>query len=209
MATYQSNDDSVLVVIGSGAGGGTLANELCQKGIKVVLLEAGKRESPESFVNDEWASFGQLAWLDKRTTSGSWQVAKDFSGLPAWICKTVGGSTTHWAGASLPAPTHSRSLRPLIEGDASRDFAYSEWELRKSRCGVDLALRTVRTRTHKLTLELNSGAGELYDLAADPLEMDNRFGDPGVARVQRELADMIASRPDDARREPLPQVGMA
>ena len=67
----------------------------------------------------------------------------------------------------------------------------------------------VRTRTHKLTLELNSGAGELYDLGADPLEMDNRFGDPGVARVQRELVDMVASRPDDARREPLPQVGMA
>jgi len=28
-------------------------------------------------------------------------VAKDFSGLPAWIVKAVGGSTTHWAGASL------------------------------------------------------------------------------------------------------------
>ena len=43
MATYDLSDDSVVVVIGSGAGGGTLANELCQKGIKVVLLEAGKR----------------------------------------------------------------------------------------------------------------------------------------------------------------------
>src|SRR5437773_11956536 len=100
MATYQSNDDSVVVVIGSGAGGGTLANELCQKGIKVVLLEAGKGESPESFVSNEWGSFGQLAWLDKRTTSGSWQVDRDCSGLPSWICKTVGGSTTHWAGAA-------------------------------------------------------------------------------------------------------------
>src|SRR5436190_1969477 len=113
MATYQSNDDSVVVVIGSGAGGGTLANELCQKGIKVVLLEAGKRESPESFVNDEWGSFGQLAWLDKRTTSGSWQVAKDFSGLPAWICKTVGGSTTHWAGASLRFQEHEFRIRSV------------------------------------------------------------------------------------------------
>src|SRR5207247_2085149 len=113
MATYQSNDDSVVVVIGSGAGGGTLANELCQKGIKVVLLEAGKGESPESFVIDEWGSFGQLAWLDKRTTSGSWQVARDFSGLPAWICKTVGGSTTHWAGASLRLQEHEFRIRSV------------------------------------------------------------------------------------------------
>ncbi len=101
MAKYDLDDNSVVVVIGSGAGGGTLANELCQKGISVVLLEAGKRYSAEDFVNDEWDSFGQLSWLDMRTTSGSWRVAKDFPNLPAWICKTVGGSTTHWAGASL------------------------------------------------------------------------------------------------------------
>jgi len=49
---------------------------------------------------------------------------------------------------------------------------------------------------------------ELYDLANDPQEMDNRFGDPGVAKAQRELMDMIASRPDD-KVDPLPQVGMA
>jgi arylsulfatase A-like enzyme len=115
-----------------------------------------------------------------------------------------------YAGTSLPEGAHSRSLRGLVEGDRdTRDFAYSEWELRASRCGVDLALRTVRTRRHKLTLELNSGAGELYDLALDPDEMDNRFDDPAYAAVRRELSDMIASRPDDARREPLPQVGMA
>ena len=106
MASISYNDDSVVVIIGSGAGGGTLANELCQKGIKVVVLEAGARQSPQSFVNDEWKSFGQLAWLDPRTTSGTWRVAKDFSGLPAWICKTVGGSTTHWAGASLRFQEH-------------------------------------------------------------------------------------------------------
>ena len=101
MTRYEYSDDSVVVVIGSGAGGGTLANELCQKGVPVVLLEAGARQSPETFINDEWGSFGQLAWLDKRTTSGSWRVARDFPNLPAWICKTVGGTTTHWAGASL------------------------------------------------------------------------------------------------------------
>ena len=114
-----------------------------------------------------------------------------------------------YAGTALPPGAHSRSLRPLVEGDATRDFAASEWDLRASRCGVDLKLRTVRTRRHKLTLELVSGAGELYDLVEDPQEMDNRFDDPAYAAIRRELSDMIASRPDDAVREPLPQVGMA
>jgi len=113
-----------------------------------------------------------------------------------------------YAGVKLTDARHSRSLRALIAGGATRDFAYSEWDLRASRCGVDLWLRTVRTRTHKLTLETNSGAGELYDLANDPQEMDNRFGDPGKKAAQRELEDMIASRPND-RVPPLPQIGMA
>lgn len=102
MARFDHSDDSVVVVIGSGAGGGTLANELCQRGIKVVLLEAGKRESPASFVQEEWPSFNQLAWSDPRTASGSWRVAKDFPALPAWICKTVGGLSL------IPMATRSR-----------------------------------------------------------------------------------------------------
>ncbi len=106
MLRHALNDDSVVVIIGSGAGGGTLANGLCQKGFKVVLLEAGKHQSPTTFRNEEWWAFNQLAWLDKRTTSGTWQVAKDFPNLPAWICKTVGGTTTHWAGASLRIQEH-------------------------------------------------------------------------------------------------------
>ncbi len=105
-APFSKNDDSVVIVIGTGAGGGVLANELAQKGISVVALEAGGRYLPEDYVNDEWESFGQLAWVDPRTTSGDWRVARDFSGLPAWIVKAVGGATTHWAGASLRFQEH-------------------------------------------------------------------------------------------------------
>lgn len=111
MATFDLNDDGVVVVVGSGAGGGTLATELALKGVKVVCLEAGKRHEMEDFLNDEWASFSQLAWTDMRTTSGSWRVAKDFAGLPAWIVKAVGGSTTHWAGASLRFQPHEFKAR--------------------------------------------------------------------------------------------------
>ena len=110
-APFDLNDDSVVVIIGTGAGGGTLANELAQKGISVVALEAGGRYLPEDYVNDEWESFGQLAWTDPRTTSGDWRVAKDFSGLPAWIVKAVGGTTTHWAGASLRFQDHEWKAR--------------------------------------------------------------------------------------------------
>ncbi len=111
MAKIAMTDDSAVVIIGSGAGGGTLANELCQKGVKVVLLEAGRRHTTDDFMNDEWAAFNQLSWLDKRTTSGSWRVARDFPGLPAWICKTVGGTTVHWAGASLRLQPHELKAR--------------------------------------------------------------------------------------------------
>jgi len=114
-----------------------------------------------------------------------------------------------YAGIAAPGVLNSRSVRPLVDGTGRRDFAFNEWDLNASRCGVALQLRTVRTRTHKLTLELGSGAGELYDLAADPTEMDNRFGDPGMAKVQKELTDMIRSRPHDERDPPLAPVGMA
>jgi len=110
---YDTSDDSVVVIIGSGAGGGTLANELCHKGFKVVLLEAGERQSPQTFRNDEWFAFNQLAWLDKRTASGSWRVARDFPNLPAWTCKTVGGTTTHWAGASLRLQEHEFKAKSI------------------------------------------------------------------------------------------------
>jgi len=109
--TYANTDDSVVVVIGSGAGGGTLANELAQKGIDVVLLEAGALHTPGDFIADEWPSFQQLAWTDMRTVTGDWRVARDFPNLPAWICKTVGGTSVHWAGASLRFDAHEFRAR--------------------------------------------------------------------------------------------------
>lgn len=145
---YAENDDTVVVIVGSGAGGGTLANELCQKGIAVVLLEAGKAETTSSFINDEWASFSQIAWLDKRTTSGSWQVAKDFPNLPAWICKTVGGTTTHWAGASLRIQEHefrARSVYGSIEGANILDWPVNLPELEPYYSKAELKLGVTRT----------------------------------------------------------------
>jgi choline dehydrogenase-like flavoprotein len=131
-AKFDLTDDSVVVVIGSGAGGGVLATDLALKGIKVVCLEAGARHENHEFLNDEWDSFAQLAWTDMRTTSGSWRVAKDFANLPAWIVKAVGGSTTHWAGASLRFQEHefrTRSVYGDVKGANLLDWPITLAEL--------------------------------------------------------------------------------
>ncbi|MGE4335676.1 MAG: sulfatase, partial [Pigmentiphaga sp.] len=62
----------------------------------------------------------------------------------------------------------------------------------------------VRTRHAKLTLELESGEGELYLLDEDPGEMVNRFHDPACKGIRDELTDRIHARPKDIR-DPLPQ----
>jgi choline dehydrogenase-like flavoprotein len=148
---YALDDDGVVVVIGSGAGGGTLANELCQRGVGVVLLEAGGEQSPTSFVNDEWASFNQLAWTDPRTTSGSFRLARDFPNLPAWICKTVGGTTTHWAGASLRFRAHefrARTTYGAIDGANLVDWPLDLPELEPYYTRAEDKLGV--TRTHDI-----------------------------------------------------------
>ena len=114
------------------------------------------------------------------------------------------------AGVAAPEGIQSRSLAGLLAGKAeTRDAAYSEWHVHASRCGVALKLRTVRTKRWKCTFELESGAGELYDLANDPGEMDNLFDDPGHAAARREMHDLMRARPGKIR-DPLPEpIGMA
>jgi len=115
-----------------------------------------------------------------------------------------------YGGITKPEGLQGRSLGPLLAGQAeTRDVAYSEWHVHPSRCGVGLQLRTIRTKTHKCTCELGTGAGELYDLVHDPEEMVNRFDDPGYAQIRRELEDMMRARPGKLLTQLPEPVGMA
>jgi choline dehydrogenase-like flavoprotein len=131
MTTIDHSTEAV-VIIGSGAGGGTLAYELTRQGIECVLLEAGPYLRGEDYMNLEWAAFNQMAWADTRTTSGSWRVAKDFPNLPAWIVKAVGGTTTHWSGATprfKPHEFRTRSVYGRVDGASLLDWPISYEEL--------------------------------------------------------------------------------
>ena len=130
--TAFDHDEEVVVIVGSGAGGGTLAHELTTRGIRVVLIEAGAHIRLDEHVNDEWEAFGQMAWTDPRTTSGSWRIARDFPNLPAWIVKAVGGTTTHWAGATprfLEHELRARSTYGEIDGASLLDWPLTLAEL--------------------------------------------------------------------------------
>jgi arylsulfatase A-like enzyme len=114
-----------------------------------------------------------------------------------------------YAAVSADGPIHSQSLRPLIEDPAKgRDFALNEWKLNPSRSGISLDLRTVRTKTHRLSVDLISGDAELYDFTVDPHELENRWDDPQYQSVRAELMDMSHARPDDCVPDQTP-VGMA
>jgi len=91
---YEFNDNSVVVVIGSGAGGGTLANELAQRGIDVVCLEAGGRLTFADIENDPALMRERMGWNDPRFGPG------------VWLCKTVGGTTVDWSAIAPRIQEH-------------------------------------------------------------------------------------------------------
>ena len=115
-----------------------------------------------------------------------------------------------YAAVAPPLEIQSRSLKPFFAGTpTTRDAAWSEWHVHPSRCGVGLQLRTVRTKTHKCTFELASGAGELYDLVNDPGEMQNLFDDPGYRKVRNELEALMRARPGKVLEQLAEPIGMA
>jgi arylsulfatase A-like enzyme len=112
------------------------------------------------------------------------------------------------AGIAGDPGWHGVPLQPLLEGREGRAFALNEWDLLPGRTGVRLSLRTVRTRNAKLTVDLLSGAGELYDLGSDPHELHNLWDAPEAAGLKAQLLAMADQRPDDMRPEAVP-VGIA
>ena len=101
-----------------------------------------------------------------------------------------------WGGAELPAEAQAKSLTPLLEhGTPVQGHVYNEWNLAPARVGVALELRTIRSETARLTVDLSSGAGELYDLMNDPDEMHNLWDDPATKGLQQELMDCVYQRP--------------
>ena len=120
-----ARDDPAIVVIGSGAGGATVADALTARGIATVLLEAGPRIEPEDWHQDDLAAYAQLSWLDPREATGDWLAATYAPDRPAWTVKAVGGSTLHWNGIALRPQAHE--LRALSAYGAVEGASLADW----------------------------------------------------------------------------------
>jgi choline dehydrogenase-like flavoprotein len=137
MREYPQNEEADFVIVGTGAGGGTLACRLAEKGFKVVALDAGAWWRPlEEFASDEMHQ-SKLYWTDERLVDGDDPLVLGANNSG----KAVGGSTVHFAMVSLrfrPEWFKSRSLLgygadwPLDWRDMWRYYTYVEDALKIS-----------------------------------------------------------------------------
>jgi choline dehydrogenase-like flavoprotein len=97
MREYSEDEPVDFAIVGTGAGGGTLACKLAEYGFSVVAFDAGPYWRPlEDFASDEMHQ-AKLYWTDERIVDGEnpLQLGANNSG------KSVGGSTVHFAMVSL------------------------------------------------------------------------------------------------------------
>ena len=115
-----------------------------------------------------------------------------------------------YCGMGSPDNMQGESLMGMLRGgDDTREVAYSEWNLSPARCGVELQLRTVRTRTHKMMVDLLSGEGEMYNLVEDPQELHNLFNEPAHCAMRAALEARVRARPGPVLTTFAPPVGLA
>ncbi|QIG80236.1 GMC family oxidoreductase [Stakelama tenebrarum] len=113
MREYGEAEEVDFAIVGTGAGGGTLACRLAEAGFSVVAFDAGAYWRPlEDFASDETEQ-QKLYWTDRRIVDGSHplKMGSNNSG------KSVGGSTVHFAMVSLRfRPEHFKARSKLGYG---------------------------------------------------------------------------------------------
>ena len=101
------------------------------------------------------------------------------------------------AGAETVPGLDGRSLGPLLLGGQVEDWRQAIFAEYLGHQNGDIALKILRTQTHKLVLTA-SGPDELFDLVADPGELENRIDEPLCRAVLSDLAERLAKRMDDS-----------
>lgn len=124
MRRYRDEDEVDLVIVGCGAGGGTLAQRLARKGWRIVVLDAGPFWDPDKdWVSDERGS-SHIYWTQKRIIGGEdpVELGKNNSG------RGVGGSMVHYAGYC--PRFHPSDFETKTRDGVGADWPISYWDLK-------------------------------------------------------------------------------
>src|SRR3954451_6265573 len=91
-----------VIVVGSGFGGGIAACRLAEAGLRVCVLERGRRFAPHDFINDPRRA-AELIWHERLNPGGLFDVRlmRDVSIITA---AGVGGGSLVYANVQLRAP---------------------------------------------------------------------------------------------------------
>ncbi len=110
-----------VIVVGAGGGGPVVAKELAERGVQVLMLEAGPWFDPDrdfTLLEDDMFSIvdGRFRWGPGDRTRAPWIRRRDGVGL---ILQTagVGGTTLHYNGISPRAYPHALDDSPLAYAD--------------------------------------------------------------------------------------------
>lgn len=118
-----------VVIVGSGAGGGSMALTLAEAGARVVVLEKGPWYQPSELTHDEISVCRRDYWAPF-TSDDPHLIRTDDDAAPrktqeGWIARCVGGGTVHMSGFFYrlhPEDFRMRSRYGALEGASLADW---------------------------------------------------------------------------------------
>lgn len=152
------------------------------------------------YSSDQGWYLGEHGWYDKR-----WMYEESLITplLVRWPGKIKAGSVNHamvsnldfaatfldLAGIGIPGDMQGKSLKPLFLGETPENWRTSHYYHYYEYPSVHCVERHygVRTRHYKLIHFYNRNEWELFDLRADPMEMNNVYQETSYTEILTEL----------------------
>lgn len=152
------------------------------------------------YTSDQGFYLGEHGWFDKRfmyEESFRTPLLVRWPGhvQPGSVCEKLvmnldfAETFLDIAGAAIPEDMQGRSLKPLLEGREVADWRTSMYYRYYEYPAVHMVHKHygVRTDRYKLIYFHEIDEWELYDLAKDPRELNNVYGDPAYAEITAQL----------------------
>ena len=152
------------------------------------------------YSSDQGFYLGEHGWFDKRWI---YEESVRMPLLVRWPGVTKPGGSTRdlvsnvdfaqtfldAAGVKAPADMQGASLVPILRGQRPADWRTAFYYQYYEYPGAHSVPRHygVRDDRYKLIHFYQLGEWELYDLAKDPHEMRNVYGDPDYARIAKQM----------------------